>query len=55
MLLRVASAYEHQADIAINSMLSLLQPLMILLMGGVIGFIVLAILLPIFQASQGLG
>jgi general secretion pathway protein F len=55
MLLRVAIAYEHQVDIAINSMLSLLQPLMILFMGGVIGFIVLAILLPIFQASQGLG
>lgn len=55
MLLRVADAYEHQVDIAVNGLLSLLQPLMILFMGGVIGFIVLAILLPIFQASQGLG
>jgi general secretion pathway protein F len=36
-------------------MLALLEPLMILLMGGVVGFVVLAILLPIFQASQGFG
>ncbi len=55
MLLRVAEAYEHQSDAAITGMLSLLEPLMILLMGSVVGYIVLAILLPIFQASQGLG
>jgi len=55
MLLRVAQAYEHQVDMAITGMLSLLEPLMILAMGGAVGFIVMAILLPIFQASQGLG
>jgi general secretion pathway protein F len=55
MLLRVADAYEHQVETALNGMLSLLEPLMILVMGSVVGFIVLAILLPIFQASQGMG
>ncbi len=55
MLFRVADAYEHQVDSTINGLLSLLEPLMILLMGSVVGFIVLAILLPIFQASQGIG
>jgi general secretion pathway protein F len=55
MLFKVADAYEHQVDSAINAMLSLLEPVMILLMGTVVGFIVLAILLPIFQASQGIG
>jgi general secretion pathway protein F len=39
----------------LNGLLSMLEPVMILLMGGVVGFIVLAILLPIFQASQGMG
>lgn len=53
MLQRVAESYEHQTDLAITGMLSLLEPLMILVMGGVVGFVVLAILLPIFQASQG--
>ncbi|MDY6848176.1 MAG: type II secretion system inner membrane protein GspF [Geoalkalibacter sp.] len=55
MLFKVADAYEHQVNSAINAMLSLLEPVMILLMGTVVGFIVLAILLPIFQASQGIG
>jgi general secretion pathway protein F len=55
MLFRVADTYEHQTDLSITSMLSLLEPLMILVMGGLVGFVVLAILLPIFQASQGFG
>jgi len=55
MLLRVADAFDHQVELAIGGMLSLLEPLMILVMGSVVGFIVMAILLPIFQASQGMG
>ncbi len=55
MLFRVAETYEHQVDLSITGLLSLLEPLMILFMGSIIGFIVLAILLPIFQASQGMG
>jgi general secretion pathway protein F len=55
MLLRVADTYENQVDTSISGMLSLLEPAMILFMGTVVGFIVLAILLPIFEASQGMG
>ncbi len=55
MLFKVADTYEHQSNLSITGMLSLLEPLMILFMGGVVGFAVLAILLPIFQASQGFG
>jgi general secretion pathway protein F len=40
---------------SISGLLSLLEPLMILFMGTVVGFIVMAILLPIFEASQGMG
>ena len=55
MLFKVAEIYEHQVQTRLNSLMALLEPLMILLMGTVVGFIVLAILLPIFQASQGMG
>jgi general secretion pathway protein F len=55
MLFRVADTYEHQTELSMTSMLSLLEPLMILVMGGIVGFVVLAILLPIFEASQGFG
>jgi general secretion pathway protein F len=53
MLFRVAETYEHQTDMSITGLLSLLEPLLILVMGTVVGFVVLAILLPIFEASQG--
>ncbi|MFK5927663.1 MAG: type II secretion system F family protein [Desulfuromusa sp.] len=55
MLFKVAEIYEHQVQTRLSGLMALLEPLMILLMGTVVGFIVLAILLPIFQASQGLG
>ncbi|MCK5071236.1 MAG: type II secretion system F family protein [Desulfocapsa sp.] len=53
MLSRVADSYDHQTDLSITSLLSLLEPILILVMGGVVGFVVLAILLPLFEASQG--
>ncbi|PLX85808.1 MAG: type II secretion system protein GspF [Desulfuromonas sp.] len=55
MLFKVADNYEYQVETRLNGLMSLLEPLMILVMGAVVGFIVLAILLPIFQASQGMG
>ena len=54
MLFKVAEIYEHQVKTKMDGLMALLEPLMILVMGTVVGFIVLAILLPIFQASQGI-
>ena len=45
----VASTYEKQVDQAIGIMTSLIEPLLILTVGGVVGFIVFAMLLPIFD------
>ena len=53
MLSRLADTYDQQTDLSITSLLSLLEPILILVMGGVVGFVVLAILLPLFEASQG--
>lgn len=55
MLTRVADTSDQQIEMSINRLLALLEPVMILGMGVSVGFIVLAILLPIFQASQSLG
>lgn len=55
MLLRAAATYEQQAELTIGSLLALLEPLMILAMGCSVGYIVIAILLPIFEASSGFG
>jgi len=55
MLGNVANAYDSQVETKINTLTSLLEPIMIVLMGGVVGFIVFSILLPILKMNQALG
>jgi type II secretory pathway component PulF len=45
----VAEAYEKEVEQAISIMTSLLEPLLILTIGGIVGFIVFAMLMPIFD------
>jgi general secretion pathway protein F len=52
MLRRISEIYDAEVDRVISRLTSLLEPMMILLMGAVVFFIVLAILLPIFEMSQ---
>ena len=55
MLNSVAKTYEDQVSVRVDALTSLLEPLMIVVMGGTIGFVVIAILLPIMQLSDGFG
>jgi type II secretory pathway component PulF len=48
----VADSYERDTDEMIRIMSSLLEPLMILVMGLIVGFIVVAMLLPIFEINM---
>jgi len=52
LLLRAAGVYEKEFETSVKRALSMLEPVLILVMGVVVGFIVLAILLPIFQLNQ---
>lgn len=52
MLDNVAASYESQAEARINQLTTLLEPLMIVLMGGAVGFMVFSVLLPILQLNQ---
>jgi general secretion pathway protein F len=52
MLGKVAETYDYEMEAVIGTLTSLLSPLLILGMGFVIFFIVLSILLPIFQMSS---
>ncbi len=52
MLIRAANQQEHDVEMLIETTLTLFEPVMILVMGGVVLFIVLAILLPIFDLDQ---
>jgi type IV pilus assembly protein PilC len=49
MLAKVADYYEDEVDVAVAGLTSLLEPLLIVFLGVVIGGIVIAIYLPIFK------
>lgn len=49
----VAEAYEKEVEQAIGIMTSLIEPLLILVIGGIVGGIVFAMLLPIFDIGAG--
>lgn len=46
---KVAAAFERRTDLAAKTATSLLEPALILVVGGMVGLIVLALLLPIFE------
>lgn len=52
ILKKAAHSYEEEFDRRVQKALSLLEPVMILLMGIIVGFIVFAVLLPMFQLNQ---
>jgi general secretion pathway protein F len=52
MLGKIADTYERDVESHIMAMTSMLEPIMILLMGAIIGFIVVSILLPIFEMNR---
>jgi type IV pilus assembly protein PilC len=49
MLARVAKYYELEVEMTVKRLTALLEPLMILLMGGVVAFVAAATLLPLFN------
>jgi general secretion pathway protein F len=51
MLSNVASAYEDQVDTTVAALTSLLEPIMIVVMGGAVAFIVFSVLMPILQIN----
>ena len=50
-LLKVAEIYDRETDASIKVMISLMEPALILILGLVVGFIVIAMFLPIFEIS----
>lgn len=52
MLMKAADAYEEDVETAVAGLTSVLEPLMILIMGASVGFIIMAILFPMLEMSQ---
>jgi general secretion pathway protein F len=52
MLIHVADAYDQQIEVRVGAMTSILEPLLIVVMGGVVGGIAFAILMPLLQLNE---
>ncbi len=52
MLLKVADTYENDVKVTVNRVMSLLEPLIILVMGVVVAFVVVAMLMAVFSVSD---
>ena len=52
MLNKVAGIYENEAEATIMGLTALLEPVMMILMAVVVGFIVISIMLPIMEMNQ---
>jgi len=55
MLSKISDFYDEQVDIAVSGLSSVIEPIIIVFLGGVVGSIVLAIFLPILKMSSMLG
>ena len=49
MLNKIADNYEEEVEVLVDSLVSLLEPIMIVVLGGIIGFIVIALFMPLIQ------
>jgi type IV pilus assembly protein PilC len=54
MMSKVADFYEEQVDAAVKALTSILEPVMIIVVGGIVGFIVIAMYLPMFKVYDSI-
>ena len=52
MLEKIATIYEEEVDTLVDGLSTLLEPLIMLLLGGIVGGLVIAMYLPIFQLGS---
>jgi general secretion pathway protein F len=53
MLLKISDSFDRTVETRITGLMALLEPVIILVMGLIIGFIVIAIMLPMLEMSSG--
>src|SRR5262249_16691062 len=54
MLYKIADVYDEEVDVMVESLISLLEPLMIVVLGFIIGAIVIALFMPLIKLLDGL-
>lgn len=54
MLTKIADFYEDQVDAAVKQLTSILEPVMIVVVGGLVGFIVISMYMPLFKVYDSI-
>lgn len=54
MLLKIADNYDEEVDVAVASLVSLLEPMMVVIIGGIVGTIVVSMFLPMVKMIESL-
>src|SRR5207237_8507566 len=54
MLNKIADVYEEEVDVLVESLISLLEPIMIVILGFIVGTIVIALFMPLLELLDGL-
>jgi len=55
MLSKIATFYDDEIDVAVDNMTALLEPVMMVFLGGVVGGMIIAMYLPIFKLASVIG
>jgi len=52
MLMKIADNYDSDVDVLVGSLISILEPVMVVMLGGIVGFIVIALFAPMITLIQ---
>jgi type IV pilus assembly protein PilC len=55
MLSKVADFYDSEVEAAVKALTSILEPVMIVLVGAIVGFIVISMYMPMFKVYDAIG
>lgn len=54
MLMKIADNYDNDVDVLVGSLISILEPVMVVVLGVIVGFIVIALFMPMVSLIQGI-
>ncbi len=54
MLGKIADFYEDQVAAAVKALTSIIEPIMIIFIGGIVGFVVISMYLPMFEVYKNI-
>ena len=55
MLVKIADFYDEEVDVAVDALTSLMEPIMLVFLGGMVGYFLIAMYLPIFSLAGAVG